>query len=186
MTTVLLTILIWVMIGRFKRVEVQVVQDDQETTFGIFKKIKILKFNQIAFLVTLLSFIIPSGFKVKSDIDYEFNNSNRKVQNWELKTIVLTIFVDATIVCLCLSFLASLVFQMLSVFRLIRFLATSKVTRVFLSFAALLLSIIYMHEVVEMLVFFWGYPAFKMMSPSKKKKKWINSTQFCIYDFKNY
>ena len=51
---------------------------------------------------------------------------------------------------------------MLSVLRLVRFLATSKTARVFLSLAALLLSIIYMHEVVAMLANFWGYPAFKM------------------------
>ena len=70
MSTVLLTILLWVTIGRFKRVEVQVVQDDQETTFGIFKKIRILKFNQFAFLVTFLSFLIPSGLKVKSALEY--------------------------------------------------------------------------------------------------------------------
>ena len=69
MTTVLLTILLWVMIGRFKRIEVQVVQDDQETTFDIFKKIRFLKFNQTAFLVIILSFLIPSGVKVKSAID---------------------------------------------------------------------------------------------------------------------
>ena len=76
MSTVLLTILLWVTIGRFKRVEVQVVQDDQETTYGIFKKIRILKFNQYAFLVTLLSFLIPSGLKVKSAIDDRMENPN--------------------------------------------------------------------------------------------------------------
>ena len=75
MSTVLLTILIWVTIGRFKRVEVQVVQDDQETTFGIFKKIKILKYNQIAFLVTVLSFLIPSGLKVKSTISHHYESA---------------------------------------------------------------------------------------------------------------
>ena len=74
MSTVLLTILLWVTIGRFKRVEVQVVQDDQETTFGIFKKIRILKFNQVAFLATVLSFLIPSGFKVKSAIEDYWEN----------------------------------------------------------------------------------------------------------------
>ena len=73
-----------------------------------------------------------------------------------------TIFVDATLVCLGLSFLASLIVQMLSVLRLVRFLATSKTARVFLSLAALLLSIIYMHEVTAMLANFWGYPAYKM------------------------
>ena len=75
MSTVLLTILLWVTIGRFKRVEVQVVQDDQETTFGIFKKIRILKLNQFAFLVTVLSFLIPSGLKIKSAIEDIWKNN---------------------------------------------------------------------------------------------------------------
>ena len=57
----------------------QVVQDDQETTFGIFEKIRILKFNQIAFLVTVLSFLIPSGLKVKSAIDDGWENYNEDV-----------------------------------------------------------------------------------------------------------
>ena len=75
---------------------------------------------------------------------------------------MVTIFVDATILCLGLSFLGSLVIQLLSVFRLVRFLATTKKARVFLSLTASLLSVIYMHEVVAMLSNYWGYPAFKM------------------------
>ena len=94
-----------------------------------------------------------------------------------------TIFVDATIVCLGLSFLASLVVQMLSIFRLVRFLATSKTVRVFLSLTALLLSIIYMHEVVAMLANFWGYPAFKMTQFSKSKRKVVNSSPNCLFDW---
>ena len=96
-----------------------------------------------------------------------------------------TIFVDVTLVCLGLSFLFSLVVQMLSVLRLVRFLATSKTARVFLSLAALLLSIIYMHEVVVMLANFWGYPAFKMTKRSKSKRKWVNSSWFCLIDLMN-
>ena len=112
-------------------------------------------------------------------------NSNFDVKIWDLKTIVVTIFVDATIVCLSLSFLASLVIQMLSVFRLVRFLATSKTAKVFLSLTALLLSIIYMHEVFAMLANFWGYPAFKMTYVSKKDVKWVNSSFFCVFDYIN-
>ena len=67
--TVLLLTLLWVMIGRFKRVEVQVVQNDQETTYGIFKKLRLLQFNQIAFLIIVLSFLIPSGASVNSSVE---------------------------------------------------------------------------------------------------------------------
>ena len=97
------------MIGRFKRVEVQVVQDDQETTFGIFKKIRFFKLNQIAFLIAILSFIIPSGVHMKKAIDIFVEKKNFDKEIWDPKIIVLTIFVDVTIVCFGLSFLASLV-----------------------------------------------------------------------------
>ena len=75
-TTVGLTLLLWVTIGRFKRVEVQVIHDDQETTFGIFKKIKLLKYYQIAFLAIILSFLIPSGVKVIINFDDYSKNLN--------------------------------------------------------------------------------------------------------------
>ena len=99
---------------------------------------------------------------------------------------MVTIFVDATIVFLGLSFLANLVVQMLSVFRMVSFLATSKTARVFLSFVAFLLAIIYMHEVVAMLANFWGYPAFEMTHRSKEDGKYVNSSPFCLYDYMNY
>ena len=72
---------------------------------------------------------------------------------------MLTIFVDVAIMCLGLSFLASLAVQVVSVFRLVRFLTDTKMARVCLRFAAIVLSIIYMHEVVAMLSTYWGYPA---------------------------
>ena len=75
-----------------------------------------------------------------------------------------------------LSFLGSLVVQLLSVFRLARFLAATKKARVCLSLAALLLSIIYMHEVFAMLSNYWGYPAFKMTKMSKIGGEYINSS----------
>lgn len=39
LSTLALSALLWLAIGRLKRAEVQVVQDDQETTFGMFKKL---------------------------------------------------------------------------------------------------------------------------------------------------
>ena len=41
-TTMAFVIMLWLIIGRFKRVEVQVNEDVSETTFNIFKKIQFL------------------------------------------------------------------------------------------------------------------------------------------------
>ena len=54
--TLALVILLWLTMGRFKRVEVQVVQDEQETTFGIFKKLQVLSVCKILFIMAILCF----------------------------------------------------------------------------------------------------------------------------------
>ena len=95
---------------------------------------------------------------------------------------MLTILVDSSIMCMGLLFLGNLVVQVLSVFRLVRFLAATKMMRVCLSSVALLLSIIYMHEVFWMLSNYWGYPAFTMTFGSYDGRKIINSSPFCLFD----
>ena len=55
-----LGILIWLMVRAVKRAEVQVVQDDQETTYAIFKKLSFLDkyfYFVIAVLLVLASTI---------------------------------------------------------------------------------------------------------------------------------
>ena len=85
-----------------------------------------------------------------------------------------------------LSFVASVVIQVLSVVRLIRFLTTTKKTEIVLSLAALLLSVIYLHQVIAMLAAYWGYPANLM---TIKSYEWpeglINESYNCLYDVTN-
>ena len=54
--TLALVILLWLTMGRFKRVEVQVVQDERETTYGIFKKLQVLSVCKIIFILAILCF----------------------------------------------------------------------------------------------------------------------------------
>ena len=85
-----------------------------------------------------------------------------------------------------LSFLGSVVIQVLSVVRLIRFLTTTKKTEIVLSLAALLLSVIYLHQVIAMLAPYWGYPALKMTYISYEwPEGWINKSVFCLFDYTN-
>ena len=85
-----------------------------------------------------------------------------------------------------LSFLGSVVIQVLSVLRLIRFLTTTKKTQILLSLVALLLSVIYLHQVIAMLAAYWGYPALKMTLASYEwSEGWINESYFCLFDHTN-
>ena len=83
-------------------------QDEQETTYGIFKKLKFLKYYQMLFFSIVVCFTIPLGVKDYKNIRFMETNYNRNVQEWSLKTIILTRVFDLTIICLALSFLAGL------------------------------------------------------------------------------
>ena len=55
-STISLVILLWLIVGRLKRVEVQVVQGDQETTHSMFKKLKhLVRFYSI-FICAVVTF----------------------------------------------------------------------------------------------------------------------------------
>ena len=63
--------------SRFKRVEAQVVQNDQETTYSIFKKLNFLKWYFVFFMVSLLAFKIPLMIKYYESVqEYEENAAN--------------------------------------------------------------------------------------------------------------
>lgn len=50
---------IWLFVMRFKRVEVQVVQDEKETSSDIFRKLKCNTIYHLSFMTALLIFQIP-------------------------------------------------------------------------------------------------------------------------------
>ena len=52
---------------RFKRVEVQIVQDERETTAIIFKKLKYSNNYQLSFMAPLIVFSIALVFKIRQD-----------------------------------------------------------------------------------------------------------------------
>ena len=51
--------LVWLFVMRFKRVEVQVAEDDKETTVGIFNKLKFIAKFDFSFLLSHILFILP-------------------------------------------------------------------------------------------------------------------------------
>ena len=57
----------WLFVMRFKRVEVQIVQDERETTAMIFKKLKYSNNYQISFMAPLLVFSIALILKIRQD-----------------------------------------------------------------------------------------------------------------------
>jgi len=59
-------------------------------------------------------------------------------------------------------FLATMIIQLLSAGRLIRFLSQSKIIRGGLYILLIPLSLLYTYDVFSMLLYFWGVPAFAM------------------------
>ena len=51
--------LVWLFVMRFKRVEVQVAEDDKETSVGIFDKLKFIAKFDFGFLLAHILFILP-------------------------------------------------------------------------------------------------------------------------------
>ena len=58
-TKVGFVVILWMIIGRFKRVDVQVVQDKQETTYNIFKKLLFFKYYTRVLVGVTILFIVP-------------------------------------------------------------------------------------------------------------------------------
>ena len=56
LTTIAIVTVIWLTIGRLRRVQLQVAQDDQETTFAMFQKLKAQRFYDIAFIMAFVAF----------------------------------------------------------------------------------------------------------------------------------
>lgn len=78
----LFTVMIWLFILRFKRVEVQVVQDARATTYSIFKKITFTRQFNAAFLailivsyISLLVYYDVTLFKISNS---DMNESERE------------------------------------------------------------------------------------------------------------
>ena len=72
-STISLVILLWLIVGRLKRVEVQVVQGDQETTYSMFKKLKHLMRFYLVFISATLAFQFPllvSNYRIVEKFDY--------------------------------------------------------------------------------------------------------------------
>ena len=161
-STMTLVIMVWLVIGAFKRVEVQVVKDDQETTYNMFQKLKFLRRYQQVFIFTLLIFETPmmmySAFQILEIADYK-QNFNFQDQYYSAQRAALTTVVDVLIMMFFVIFLANVSFQLISLDRLMRFLTDNKVARVSLYCLVIPLTMLYVHNIFSMLIYYWGTPA---------------------------
>ena len=157
-----LVVMVWLVIGGFKRVEVQVVKDDQETTFNMFQKLKFLKRYQQVFIGTLLIFETPmmmySAFQILHIADHKQDLIYQE-QYYSALRAALTIVVDIMIMVFFIVFLANVGFQLISLDRLMRFLTDNKITRFSLYCLVVPLTLLYVHNIFSMLIYYWGTPA---------------------------
>ena len=184
MVTLVLMVLIWVTISRFKRVEVQVIQDDQETSYGIFKKLYFLKMYQILFISVVMCFQIPLSLALYKGYYQAITNTNFEPQPWSFATIILTIASDIFILILATAFLATTCLQILSFLRLINFLTQRCLLRILFYTCLLLLSVLYLHDTLLMLSYNWGVPAWTMTQTSlDENDHFVNAYSRCIVNF---
>ena len=133
------------MIMRFKRVEIQVVQDERETIMAIFKKLKFIKITDIVFMVSLFILWAPlEAYRIYYDnviegqIDFSSYTPKKRV-------IDLTICVDCLILFTLLAMVLIYIAQVFSLVRLIKFLSSRKVMRLISYILLVPLSLIYVN-----------------------------------------
>ena len=79
--------------------------------------------------------------------------------------------------------------QIVSFAKIVRFLTHRPVIQALLYLIMLLINILYMHDVLIMLGYYWGLPAFNMTYMSNpvgmegSKEDFVNSYKFCVLDY---
>ena len=185
MITLTMVMLLWLTIGRLKRVEVQVVSDDQETTYGIFKKLRFLRIYQWLFILMLPCFQVPMSIHGYFEMQYYQLNKNYEPQNYEESIVRLAELVDWIVIFLFVSICINLAIQLSNFIKLLHFLVSSIWIRLVLYTSLVVFVGLYIHEVALTLFYNWGMPAFEMTQQSYDfaLKKYINKSTRCTVFF---
>ena len=159
-------ILVMFAVLRFKRVELQVVQDQQETTMNIFKKLKWSSTYQLVFIGQLTVFQVTL---------FAFNliNDNKQVtdraHSQDSNVIEKTMAFDIVCIYLFVGLVANFVILLFSIVRLIKFLTNRFIVRMIWIALMLPLTCVYVNQCFQMAVFNWGFPANDLTSKLKEQ-----------------
>lgn len=151
-----LVYLIWLFVMRFKRVEVQVVTDDKETTFYIFKKLSCATWYHATFMGLLIVLQITLIIKLAFD-RFMFESYTLPIYyTVDARIIGIVKFVDIMIILFLFGSVFNFGLLILSIFRLIKFIFRNKVIRIICKILMIPLSLMYLNENLQMMTFHWG------------------------------
>ena len=153
----------------------------------MFKKLKHLMRFYMIFISATLAFQFPllvSNYSIVEGFNYMDYHGE---QLFDKLTVILTIAVDILIIVFFLIFMINLFLQILSLGRLVKFLTRSLCSRVTIYIILVPLAFLYTHDVIAMLFYCWGSPAFKMTQASKDANdNWTNKIDFCLFQVHEY
>ena len=109
--------------------------------------------------------------------------SKKEPQEWKAWVVFLAVFVNLAILLLILLLTANISLQIRSFLKLISFLTTNNVRKCPTFIIISILTVLYFHDALLMLLYAWGLPGFFMTQPSRNNKgQPINTYQFCTYN----
>lgn len=122
----LLICLVSLMVQRFKRVEVQVVQDEKETTANLFQKLRYLKLYNIIFMVVFCIFQVPLLIYI-----YQKNTKLDAIRYKGYEPIwrdaILAMIVDIILIMFLFAKVMNMIIHLASIKRLIKFLSNKRI-----------------------------------------------------------
>lgn len=154
--------MLWYLVFRIKRIEVQLVQGQHENTYMVFKKLMFNYMYHISFMACLFVFMLvlaiyfwkipknDSSFNYLDDYVADYNKTFKDSKS-------VDIAISAFMVCLTINYFI----LALSVVRFLNFLISNKI-KLFASYAVLLIfSAMYINYNFQMMSFYWGITAYQ-------------------------
>lgn len=150
----MVTSLIWLFVMRFKRTEVQIVQDARESTHNIFRKIQLLrKFNRVTIIgVLVFQFFLMVYGCYFWNVRLPTTSSDLPPEELKRGTIVFCALVDLFIVLLTVGMILNLMVQILSLERMVEFIAQKSWTRFPRYLILIALIIFYLADIMYMML----------------------------------
>lgn len=162
MTNMLFFLLIQLFIMRFKRVEVQVAQDECENTYHIFQKLQFIKSYNLSIMVPLFIFQIALNIHMIYDNTHTLYEMDPDNFQFNTINIVLTKIVNSIVIVFTLALLINFAIQLVSIVRLIKFVCESNIIKYVLLIMLAPFSVVYINEIITIMTNLWGSTAIKV------------------------
>ena len=128
----------------------------------MFKKLSFLKSYYLVFIAAVFAFQATILITTYTDLAKYFKNANYDPQEYNQTLVIMTILVDGLSLLFALLFFGNYLIQLLSFTRITCFATENKWIRASLLIIMIPISFLYANDVMAMLLYSWGAPAFKM------------------------